>query len=118
MKMKHIILEIYCDCEAIEKEELPCYSIYKDNELGKHCFESRCKFLSYVDSPNELAYSGDNGIVKEINDFIGFGGEMDTNVENSDYEEIRQKLLTKWGKICRNKISQAYDEYMNEKEEI
>ena len=108
-----MILEIYCNCEEM-KEDLPCYSIFKTNELGLHCFESQCEFLSYTSSPNEIAYSGNTGVVQGIDDFIGFGGEMDVNTENRYYDKTRDKLIDKWKGICKNKISESYDEYMKE----
>ena len=48
-----------------------------------------------------------------MDDFIGFGGEMDV-----DDKEQRQKWITEWGNICRAKISDAYDEYMNKRNQV
>ena len=71
--------------------------------------------MSYTYCPNEIAYAGEKGIVENLDEFIGFGGEMEP-----DSNEIleRSTLLSKWRDICRKKISEAYDEYMIFKKSI
>lgn len=106
--MKHLLLEVYCDC----KLEIPSYCLNDLNSTyrpGSHCFENNCKYLSYTDCPNEIAYAGELGIIETLEDFIGFGGEMEPN---SNDVEKREFLLTKWRDICRKKISEAHEEYM------
>lgn len=102
MEMKHLILECFCDSDKT-KVNRPCNSY--DSNMGVHCLQ--CEKASYTKCPNELAYSNEDGIVWNIADFIGFGGEMDS--ENS---LERQKLIATWQKICTSKIKEAYDEYM------
>lgn len=109
MIMKHLILEVYCDCQLENGDKLPYYCLNGINNPGSHCFENACKFLSYTDCPHEIAYSGELGIVESSENFIGFGGEMEP--ESNDISE-RNVLLSKWNDICVKKISEAYDEYM------
>jgi len=108
MKMKHLLLECYCSCDTPNKNN-PCYTNSKN--IGIHCLQ--CKNFSYTKCPYEIAYSNKEGLVENVDDFIGFGGEMDV-----DNNEERQKLITEWSNICRAKISDAYDEYMNKRNQV
>lgn len=58
--------------------------------------------------PNEIAVTISEGVVEYQEDFIGFGGNMEpTNIQKrADYISI-------WKNICRKKINEAYDEYVN-----
>jgi hypothetical protein len=71
--------------------------------------------LSYTYCPNEIAYAGETGVVESLDDFIGFGGEMEPD-SNETLE--RNILITKWKDICIKKISEAYDEYMTFKKSL
>lgn len=108
MRMKHVLLEIYCDCSTEnENEKLICC-----NEVGKSCMESKCKYLSYTICPYEIAFTDSNGVVESFDNCIGFGGEMEPETNNSSEREI---LLKEWKSICKKKIDEAYDEYMEYK---
>lgn len=102
MKMKHLLIEGYCDGKEIKKMH-PCKNTL---ELGIHCLN--CPQFSYTYCPNEIAVSNEWGIVEKQEDFIGFGAEME-----SDSSENRQNYISMWRKICREKISEAYMEYMD-----
>lgn len=112
MKMKHLLLEAYCNCE--ESDISKCCTEGK-NQIGIHCFECKCEFLSYTYCPNELAYASKDGVVVDENSFIGFGGEMDANLDSKDYDSVREDNISLWKKICIQKIAEAYDEYMSKK---
>lgn len=107
MKMKHILLECFCDCED-KNEKLPCYE--RNGQLGIYCFQCGCKYLSYTKCPNEIAYANEEGVVENELDSVGFGGDMDGNDDNET-----KVLIDKWHEICRKKIDEAYEEYMNYK---
>lgn len=108
MIMKHVLLEIYCDCNFEIEEDKPLYC----DEIGVNCFKNNCKYLSYTYCPNEIALTGSKGIVEILDDSIGFGGEMEP--ESNDLKD-RKILLEKWKSICRKKVNEAYDEYMEYK---
>lgn len=115
MGMKHLLLEVYCDCGISKGGIKPVYCLNGLNNPGSHCFANGCEFLSYTNATNEIAYAGINGLVERVDDFIGFGGEMEPEVND---EEGRKLLISKWRDICKNKIDEAYDEYMNIKNTI
>lgn len=109
MGIKHLLLEVYCDCK-IEKGHLqPSFCILGANRPGAHCFENVCEFLSYSNCMNEIAYVGEQGIVEKLDDFIAFGVEME-EICNGDIE--RKRCLKRWREICLKKIAEAYEEYM------
>lgn len=110
--MKHLLLEVYCDCESCNE---PSFCSHGANNPGSHCFENNCKFLSYTNCPNEISYSGDSGIVESVEDYVGFGGDMLPEPYN---EENKKMLIKKWKEICISKISQAYNEYMKLKNQL
>ena len=105
MKMKHLLLEVYCDCKD---ETKPLYCTHGIGWPGSHCFENNCKYLSYTNCPNEIAYAGTTGVVEKIEHFIGFGGDM--YPENCD-EESERFLIQKWQEICEEKIAEAYKQF-------
>ena len=84
MKIKHLLIECFCNYD------------YKNKK-------TKC--------PNEIAYTNENGVVEKETDFIGFGNEME---ENCIYD--KNILIKKWTEICREKINEAYEEYMNNKD--
>ena len=100
--MKHLIVEGYCDAEK-ELQEYPCEGTMK---LGVYCF--LCKQFSYAECPNEIALSDSDGVVKKSEDYIGFGGNMEPN------EAEKMEMYVKvWQEICRKKIDEAYQEFIN-----
>lgn len=105
MKMKHVLLEIYCDYdEENENEKTICCNV-----IGNSCMESNCKYLSYTICPYEIAFTGSTGVVESFDECIGFGGKMEPETNDSSEREI---LLKEWKSICKKKIDEAYDEYM------
>ena len=112
MKMAHLLLEMYCN--HVENPEGSCS--YNMVRMGIHCFENKCKFLNYTYCPNELAYSGAEGLVSGEDSSVGFGGEMDAELNSNNYETKRQTYLERWEKICQEKINEAYESYMDQKE--
>lgn len=98
MKMKHLIIEGFCDKE----EHLNTYPCNGTLKLGVHCFE--CSKFSYTFCPNEIAISDEKGTVE---DYIGFGGDMEPIKA-----EKREKYVNIWKKICKEKMNEAYDEFM------
>ncbi len=114
--MKHLLLEVYCDCEDNDK---PPYCLYGIGFQGIHCFDNKCKFLSYTYCPNEIAYSNEIGLIENEENFIGFGGEMDSSYcDNSKYTKHRKLLINQWKCICNKKISEAYNEFMKIKKNL
>ena len=114
MAYSHVLLEVYCGYKHRKDKtvKVPVYCKYGINSPGYHCFDNECPFKSYTQCPNELAYAGEFGEVKNGSSYIGFGGEM----EPDDNDELkRKKLLTLWESICKKKIDEAYDEYMLDK---
>ena len=100
MRMKHFIVEGYCE-ESSDKSL--CNGTF---QFSMQCFS--CPQFRYTDAPNEIALSSNNGIVEQLEDFIGFGGEM----EPENIEE-REKYVALWRKICREKIEEAYSVYQD-----
>ena len=100
MKMKHLIIEGFCD-EDENKNACPCNGALK---FGVHCFE--CSKFSYTFCPSEIAISDGEGIVEE---WIGFGGDMEPTEQ-----EKKDEYVTVWNKICKEKINEAYDEFMKQ----
>ncbi|MGX7264114.1 hypothetical protein [Enterococcus crotali] len=103
MKMEHILIELFLEDDADLNQEL----------------EQGAKLKELIDSSkgctiveNEIAYAGKNGFVHGVEDSIGFGGEMDidSTIENSS--EKRKDLIGLWEKVCKEKIDEAYEEYM------
>ena len=109
MQMEHILLEVYLE-DSFDLED----TLLSSNRL-KELVEKNIKFTI---AENEIAFVGKNGIVKEVDDSIGFGGDMDVESTIDNYSEIHDKLLQEWEDICRKKIDEAYDEYMKKKNEI
>ena len=57
MKIKHFLIEGYCDGK--NETEYPCKGTL---ECGVYCFQ--CPRFSYTECPNEIAVSGNNGIIE------------------------------------------------------
>lgn len=109
MSYKHILIETYCLNNCNEEVDFCKDGI---NSIGMHCFHNNCKFLGTTFCPSEIAITNESGIVESLEDFIGFGGDMEINNEQDLKREV---LLEKWYSICRSKINEAYEEYMNYK---
>ena len=101
MYIDQLLVEGYCNGICGHAKN-PCKHKKK---MGIYCFE--CQYFSYAECPNAIAYSSKEGLIESEEDWIGFGGEMFPN----NCDEV--KCINAWHKICRKKISEAYDEYMN-----
>lgn len=106
MKYSHLMLEVYCDYASDKK--LPKFCINSAYKPTKKCFENSCKFLSYTDCENEIAYIGEIGLSEYD---IGFGGDMNPNSDDNFYLN-EKKMIEMWKSICKKKIDEAYEEYM------
>lgn len=100
MKMEHLIIEGFCDAEESESTSL-CKGTLK---IGVHCFG--CSKFSYTFCPNEIAVSNEEGVVEEC---IGYGGDM----EPLKIEQ-REEYVLMWNKLCKEKIDEAYDSFMQQ----
>ena len=101
MHYKHIMLEVYCNKD---KGDCDLFS----NGVNYHCIINNCKDIKFAPCPNEFSYTDENGIAST---WIGFGGDMDFSQD----DDQRRKLISKWETICKNKIDNAYERYMSEK---
>jgi hypothetical protein len=102
-RIKQVLLEVfYEDGLDIEKlfHEGATFDDFKEKDIR----------FTYADY--ELCYAGKTGIVQTIDDFVGFGGELDIDSDEENYETHSKKLKEEWGEISRKKIQEAYDEYM------
>lgn len=104
--MKHVLLEMYCSLKNESEKPIYCKGI------GHICVHNKCEYMGCTYCPDEIAFTGDYGVVESYDDCIGYGGEMESDEFNSEENRI---LLNKWKTICKTKIDQAYDEYMKYK---
>jgi hypothetical protein len=109
MRMKHVLLEMYCNC-GTNKKEKPTYC----SGIGHICIQNSCKYLGCTYCPNEIAFASSNGVVESFDDCIGFGGEMEPETNDLNTRDV---LLEKWKDICKKKIDEAYEEYMESKKD-
>jgi hypothetical protein len=115
MAIAHLFLEIHCfyDLKACKiKNPVPQICKYGIDHPGYHCWAGHCKYLSWTDAPHEIAYSGALSEIAVWDDtvWVGFGGDMEPDgISDSRLAE----LLTLWEAICRKKIKEAYDVYMD-----
>lgn len=118
MAYKHILLEIYCSYNYRKDKSIkpPEYCRYGVDFPGYHCFDNECSFRSFTQCPNEFAYAGEFGEMKDGNSYIGFGGEMEPDDEYDEKE--RAKLLKLWENISKKKIIEAHDEFMRAKKNM
>ena len=100
MKMKHLIIEGFCDAEE-NVNALPCKGTLK---IGVQCFE--CNKFSYTFCPDEIAISNEDGVVEYC---IGYGGDMDP----VDIEK-REEYALIWNETCKEKMNEAYDLFMKQ----
>ncbi|KWX81028.1 hypothetical protein JI735_02110 [Paenibacillus sonchi] len=112
MKLRHVLIEVYCENNT-SQPPLCC----KDGigNPGYHCLSENCPNVSYTYAPHELAYAGEFGVVPDSKAWIGFGGDM-FPVDKDENKEAELKEL--WERICRQKIQEAYEEYMKQMKEI
>ena len=101
MYIDQLLIEGYCNGECGNKNN-PCKN---KMTIGVHCFI--CPHFSYAESPNGIAYSNEDGLIESEEDWIGFGGEMFPQQHDDE-----KRCIEIWHKICRKKIAEAYDEYM------
>lgn len=99
MRMKHILLEGYCNFD-IPNNSYPCNS--KKGKMGLHCIG--CEQFSYTEAPNELALSNKDSVIEKLDDFIA-----------PEFEIEYKGCIKRWNKICRVKIQEAYDEFIKMK---
>lgn len=109
MRMKHVLLEMYFE------DNLNLEEVLDDSNSFEDLVSSGISF-TYADY--ELAYAGKNGIVHTLEDFAGFGGEMDIEPETENYEAVREELIKKWQSVCQRKIEEAVDEYLEIKKQF
>ena len=81
-------------------------SVVSEFRLGIYCF--KCSQFSFCECPNEIAISGEKGLIEYDEDCIGFGGNMEP-----DTLQDRDKCISVWRSICQRKIKEAYDEYIS-----
>ncbi|MBP1046602.1 hypothetical protein I6N96_09910 [Enterococcus sp. BWM-S5] len=110
LRMKHVLLEVYFDDERVKLEEVLTHTSNLEELMYKEV-----KF-TYAD--NELAYAGQKGIVYNIEDMAGFGGDMEIEPEEENYEAKMEKLIEAWQEIAVRKIDEAVNEYMAVKDSI
>lgn len=100
IKSKYLIMEGFCN--ERKGRNFPCSNTF---QMKAYCFH--CPEFSYARSENELALSGADGTVERIEDWIGYGGDMEPdNLES--YEEWAEI----WTDICKRKIQEAKAEYI------
>lgn len=113
MVMKHLLLEVFCDCNSYDEKPMFCHNGF--GEFGQHCFSNNCRFLSYTSCPYEIAFTNKGGVINSQNDWIGFGGDMEPDTNEISERNI---LLSEWERICKKKIQEAYHEYMVTKRDL
>lgn len=109
----HILLEVYCKYNWIEnnKEPFPEFCERGVENPGYHCLNENCKFIAFTEAPFEIAYAGEKGEVPDGEAWMGFGGDMQP--EDANENKINE-LRALWESVCREKIKEAYDEYMKQ----
>lgn len=109
-RIKHVLLEVFYE------EGMDLVKIFKESESFDDFKDSGIGF-TYADY--ELCFAGEYGIVHTLDDFVGFGGEMDidSDINKTDYQTHSDRLKNEWEEISRKKIKEAYEEYMIFKKE-
>jgi len=107
------MIEVYCGYYDDPKEDkdlpVPDFCVEGPGRPKFYCLE--CEHFSYTDYPFAIAYVGKDGEVMGGEDYcIGFGGPMEPEDDN-----IREVLISQWEEICKKKIKEAWDEYMEVK---
>lgn len=106
--MKHVLLEVFYE------NGMDLVKIFKESESFDDFKGSGIGF-TYADY--ELCFAGEYGIVQTLDDFVGFGGELDIDPDAKEYQKHNEKLKKSWEEISRKKIKEAYEEYMTFKKE-
>ncbi|WP_255320203.1 hypothetical protein [Paenibacillus elgii] len=94
--------------ESQEVGTVPKYCKYGVKNPGYHCLKNNCPYVGHAPAPHEIAFSGDSGDVED-DAWIGFGGEMEPEIY-SESKDMELKEL--WKEVCKEKIQEAYEEYM------
>ncbi|WP_054028701.1 hypothetical protein [Bacillus sp. FJAT-28004] len=94
--------------ETEEKDNVPTFCKYGVHKPGYHCLANDCQFAGHAPAPHEIAYSHEDGEVGH-DAWIGFGGDMEPEPYN---ENAVTMLKDTWKKVCKEKVHDAYDEYM------
>ena len=107
MVMTHLLIELFCDKGKYGRHkkqglDTPCKGSFV---MREHCLA--CPLSSYTYCPDELCLSDSAGCVDLDANAIGFGGDMIPN-ENEEF------WVARWHEIAKEKIAEAYDEYMHE----
>ncbi len=112
MKIRHVLLELYCENN---NSQSPLCCKKGIGNPGYHCLSENCPNVSYTYAPYEIAYAGEAGVVPDHKAWVGFGGDMFPD----DLDERKEAELKQlWERICRQKIEEAYEEYMRQRETI
>ncbi|MEJ8303112.1 hypothetical protein [Saccharibacillus sacchari] len=106
MKLRHVLLEVYCENNTFD---VPLCCANGIDSPGYHCLSENCPNVSYTYAPYELAYTGEFGVVPDSESWVGFGGDMFPD-DNNETKEAELKKI--WEAICKRKIKEAYEEYM------
>lgn len=107
-RIKHVLLEVFYE------EGMDLVKIFRESESFDD-FNGTGIGFTYADY--ELCYAGEHGIVHTLEDFVGFGGEMDINPDTNDYQSHNDQLKKEWEIISRRKIEEAHSEYMQFKKD-
>lgn len=104
--MKHVLLEVYYE-DGLDLEKMLIEGFTFD--------ELKEKDIKFTYADYELCFAGEAGIVQNLEDFIGFGGEMDvdSDLNKTDYQTHSDRLKSEWEIISRKKIEEAYKDYMS-----
>ena len=104
--INHVLLEVFCRKNWEKNAEAP-YPEFCRNE-GKyasyHCLFNRCPYLDFTSCADALCYIGPES---DMMKGIVFGGEMEEGDSDVGVEQ--------WREIAIAKIQEAYDRYMEMK---
>ena len=104
MRMRHILIEGFCDKDKHEIKKNDSYPCKKFNKnMGTHCLE--CSIFSWTWADRELAYSNKYGVIEKWDNCISV-------YFDDENETINEKNRNLWEKICKIKIKEAYKEYV------
>lgn len=105
------MLEVHCIYGLENDSTIPQYCKYGIKIPGYHCVINKCDYVGYSYAPHEIAYANEKGEVDIGDDssWVAFGGDMEP--ENLTENEILE-CKKMWREICRKKINEAYEDYM------
>lgn len=104
MLLNHILVEGCCSGKK-GNVQTPCKG---NRKMSYDCFD--CSYFGIGTCPFEICITDSEGIARTEDEWIGFGGEM--NPEDWELEKIYKE---KWREICKRKIAEAYEEFMDYK---